>query len=332
MKKKPLVAAFATLVLAAGTSAALPSVGSTRPSVSIRDGWDRETTLEGHRGKVTLVVYEDKGSATINHNTLAGDRERHLREAAKQSLEREGKAEEEALRRKVTEQLEGKLRDLKEELDGAVNRVTGTALKQRAAELGQVEEVHEEQNGSITIISRAGRTAGEPRNARLHAVDTGAGRRSERLTACDEPPELPAHPGDGSRSLGDLRVLRDEVGILGDERVEAVCDRTDLGLDGGDTGADAADVLVPAVREPVETGRARVELGESAGDAVDARRVLGDPVGVRRGAVRGIRRRSRLRPLLQCAPRTAPLIAAHLRGHHPSSRDGGVSLRAGCRR
>ena len=106
-------------------------------------------TAEGH----AQVHLETERTAVVD-NTLAGDRERHLRDAAKQALEREAKAEEDALRRKVTEQLEGKLRDLKEELDGAVNRVTGTALKQRAAELGQVEEVHEEANGSITIKVR----------------------------------------------------------------------------------------------------------------------------------------------------------------------------------
>jgi hypothetical protein len=116
--------------------------------VNVETG-DVSVTAEGH-AQVTL---ETERTAVVD-NTLAGDREKHLRDAAKQSLEREAKAEEEALRRKVTEQLEGKLRDLKEELDGAVNRVTGTALKQRAAELGQVEEVHEEANGSITIKVR----------------------------------------------------------------------------------------------------------------------------------------------------------------------------------
>lgn len=110
---------------------------------------DVSVTAEGH----AQVNLETERTAVVD-NTLAGDREKHLRDAAQQSLEREAKAEEEALRRKVTEQLEGKLRDLKEELDGAVNRVTGTALKQRAAELGQVEEVHEEANGSITIKVR----------------------------------------------------------------------------------------------------------------------------------------------------------------------------------
>lgn len=106
-------------------------------------------TAEGH----AQVNLETERTAVVD-NTLAGERERLLRDAARQSLEREAQAEAEALRRKVTEQLEGKLRDLKEELDGAVNRVTGAALKQRAAELGQVEEIHEEANGSITIKVR----------------------------------------------------------------------------------------------------------------------------------------------------------------------------------
>ena len=106
-------------------------------------------TAEGH----AEVNLETERTAVVD-NALAGDRERHLRDAARLALEREAKAEEEALRRKVTEKLEGKLRDLKEELDSAVNRVTGTALKQRAAELGQVEEIHEEANGSITIKVR----------------------------------------------------------------------------------------------------------------------------------------------------------------------------------
>ncbi len=113
------------------------------------DTGEVSVTAEGHAD----VNLETERTAVVD-NTLAGDRERHLRDAARQSLEREAKAEEEALRRKVTEQLEAKLRDLKDELDGVVNKVTGTALKQRAAELGQVEEIHEEANGSITIKVR----------------------------------------------------------------------------------------------------------------------------------------------------------------------------------
>jgi hypothetical protein len=105
-------------------------------------------TAEGH---ADLNLSTERTAAVELPNA---DRERALRQVAQQSLEREAKAEEEALRQKVTERLEGTLRDLKEELDGVVNRVTATALKQRAAELGQVEEIHEEANGGLTIKVR----------------------------------------------------------------------------------------------------------------------------------------------------------------------------------
>lgn len=123
-----------------------------------KDGITTEVNVE--TGEVNVVAeghtnleLETERTALIDRD-INPDREKLLRDQARASLEREAKAEEEALRRKVTEQLEGKLRDLKEELDGVVNKVTGTALKQRAAELGQVEEVHEEANGSITIKVR----------------------------------------------------------------------------------------------------------------------------------------------------------------------------------
>lgn len=105
-------------------------------------------TAEGH-AKVDLAT---ERTATVESVTT--EREQALRQVAQQALEREAKAEEEALRRQVTERLEGTLRDLKDELDGVVNRVTGAALKQRAAELGQVEEIHEEPNGGLTIKVR----------------------------------------------------------------------------------------------------------------------------------------------------------------------------------
>lgn len=123
-----------------------------------RDGIVTEINLE--TGEVNVVAeghaqLELKTERTaVVDNAVIPERENALRETAKASLEREAKAEEEALRRKITTQLEGTLRDLKGELDGVVNKVTATALKQRAAELGQVEEVHEEANGSLTIKVR----------------------------------------------------------------------------------------------------------------------------------------------------------------------------------
>jgi hypothetical protein len=113
------------------------------------DSGEVSVTAEGH---TELELATDR-TAVVDE--LHGkDREAQLRQQAKAALEREAKAEEDALRRKVTAQLEGTLKDLKGELDGVVNRVTATALKQRAAELGTVEEVHEEPNGNLTIKVR----------------------------------------------------------------------------------------------------------------------------------------------------------------------------------
>lgn len=105
-------------------------------------------TASGHQE----VNLETERTAVVDQNHK-DEREAALRRVAQESLKREAKAEEEALRKKVTAELEGTLRELKDELDGVVNRVTATALKTRAAELGQVEEIHEDAN-SLTIKVR----------------------------------------------------------------------------------------------------------------------------------------------------------------------------------
>jgi hypothetical protein len=52
----------------------------------------------------------------------------------------------------ATKQLEGRLRDLRGEMDQVVSRVTIDALKERAAQLGEIEELHEDaQTGELTI-------------------------------------------------------------------------------------------------------------------------------------------------------------------------------------
>jgi hypothetical protein len=117
-------------------------------SINLESG-EVTITAEGH---AELDLKTERTAVVENPNNSS--REQALRDVARQALEREAKAEEEALRRKVTEQLEGTLRDIRGELDGVVNKVTAAALKQRAAELGQVEEVHEEPNGNITIKVR----------------------------------------------------------------------------------------------------------------------------------------------------------------------------------
>jgi hypothetical protein len=60
----------------------------------------------------------------------------------------------EALRRRVTAQLEGKLAELKGELDRAIGKATIAALTEKAAQLGQIESTHEDEAGNVTIRVR----------------------------------------------------------------------------------------------------------------------------------------------------------------------------------
>ncbi len=57
----------------------------------------------------------------------------------------------EALRRDITAKLEKKLGDLRKELDGAVGRATVAALTERAASLGNIQSVVEDEAGNVTI-------------------------------------------------------------------------------------------------------------------------------------------------------------------------------------
>jgi hypothetical protein len=80
----------------------------------------------------------------------------NTREAGRKGLIRELEGDvqerEKNLQAQVTRELEGKLGDLRRELDQISNRVTVDALKQKAASMGEVQEVSEDpQTGSLTI-------------------------------------------------------------------------------------------------------------------------------------------------------------------------------------
>jgi hypothetical protein len=57
----------------------------------------------------------------------------------------------EALRKEITNKLEKKLGDLRKELDGAVGKATVEALTERAASLGNIQSVVEDEAGNVTI-------------------------------------------------------------------------------------------------------------------------------------------------------------------------------------
>ena len=94
---------------------------------------------------------------TIERNRVveeegALDAEKKLREAARRQLGNEVEAERAKLSEELATSLEKKLRDIKQELDGVVNRTTVSALKQKARSIGEIESISEDpETGSLTI-------------------------------------------------------------------------------------------------------------------------------------------------------------------------------------
>jgi hypothetical protein len=79
--------------------------------------------------------------------------EEKMRKQLQQELEKRAKTKVSYLQEQATSALEAQLGDLRAELDGAVNRATAEALKQRAAQLGQIKAITEDpQAGSLTIV------------------------------------------------------------------------------------------------------------------------------------------------------------------------------------
>lgn len=75
-----------------------------------------------------------------------------LSEQAKTELERRAQKQQERLQGEATEQLEGAVAEVRKELNDAVNAATREALKQKAAQLGQIKEMTEDpEAGSLTI-------------------------------------------------------------------------------------------------------------------------------------------------------------------------------------
>ncbi|MBK7865405.1 MAG: hypothetical protein IPJ65_43775 [Archangiaceae bacterium] len=124
-----------------------------------KDGITVEVTLADGEVKVTakgekaLDLKAQRTGVAVEESK--GLREQELRQNAQAQLEAEATAEETRLREQVTERLGARLKDLKGELDGVVNRVTVASLKERASQLGTVEEVNENaETGELTIKVR----------------------------------------------------------------------------------------------------------------------------------------------------------------------------------
>ena len=66
MKARFIARAAVAAAIASGTAHALPRVGDARPSIVLKDAWDRTLDLAHVGSRPLLVVYEDKESASQN--------------------------------------------------------------------------------------------------------------------------------------------------------------------------------------------------------------------------------------------------------------------------
>ncbi|MFO0878490.1 MAG: hypothetical protein U0840_14215 [Gemmataceae bacterium] len=110
-------------------------------------------TVAAEASESTKVEGERHGRAYDDIGPHASQVREGLRQELQKDLEKKVDDKTQALQGKVTDQLEGKLGELQCELDQVVNKVTADALKIKAAQMGQIKEMTEDpQAGSLTIV------------------------------------------------------------------------------------------------------------------------------------------------------------------------------------
>lgn len=117
-----------------------------------------EVRVDCEAGQVDVRLARDQAVERSTTQEVALDTDwgeagkERAREQLRRKLDSEIDAEEEKLRSEVTRKLEGKIADLRVELDTITNRVVADALKIRAGQLGQIIEVDDRlEEGSVTI-------------------------------------------------------------------------------------------------------------------------------------------------------------------------------------
>jgi hypothetical protein len=117
------------------------------------DSTTGKVTISAQAVETTKVEGERHGRAYDDIGPHAGQVRENLRQELQRELEKKVEEKASSLQSKVTDRLEGKLGDLKTELDQVVNRVTAEALKRKAASMGQIKEMTEDpESGSLTIV------------------------------------------------------------------------------------------------------------------------------------------------------------------------------------
>ncbi|MBW2735446.1 MAG: hypothetical protein JRH20_23930 [Deltaproteobacteria bacterium] len=104
-----------------------------------------EAELE-EEGRVVGVAQSEAGAREKAETRRAGMR---------RQLEARMEGERRVLQQELSGRLEQRLRDLRHELDGACTRTVAAALKEKAATLGEIEEISEDaETGSLLIRVR----------------------------------------------------------------------------------------------------------------------------------------------------------------------------------
>jgi len=126
--------------------------------ITIEIDVEKGTVAARQEADVHIEVVRRRTSGALTRDQVrrgTEGRRQALQQEVDEDAELEAARQTEIHRKRTTALLEGKLRDLKKELDEIVNRVTADALKEKAKQMGEIEEIVEDQNtGSLTIKVR----------------------------------------------------------------------------------------------------------------------------------------------------------------------------------
>lgn len=122
-----------------------------------KDGVEITVNLKDGAVNVRLAAERDievkvERSALVAEESV--DAQERLNAETRRAMEKQVDQRTEKARQDVTARLEKKLKELQSELDQVSNRVTAEALKVKAKQLGDIEEITEDANGSMTIKVR----------------------------------------------------------------------------------------------------------------------------------------------------------------------------------
>ena len=109
-------------------------------------------TVKAVSEELVRIEGERQGWTAETGKALKREEEK-LRQELLKDLQRQAEQQKSGIQQKVTDRLEGHLADVRKELDQAINRVTAAALKEKAAQIGQIKTLTEDvHTGSLTIV------------------------------------------------------------------------------------------------------------------------------------------------------------------------------------